>query len=269
MYDSFLKKQEQYADYKAKVFTVIMGQCSKAMHNKVEMAGNYESAEKNSDVVAVLHIIKDVSFSSDELKYPSMQAAHALRALLVGRQQGSEDLMDYYKWYVSLIEMVERSYGQIIPEEIAKKHEDYTTDEDKAWKEECGKLLAFLFMDGADKKVYGFLMRTLVQEYALGNGMYPVMMEDALQVLALNTPRDVSDNKQGKDSGDGIGESSFMQSSKVRGCWICGSMKHYKKDCPNHGNASQGSESSNDNGTSNMQVSSLGTELQCKIRWWE
>ena len=52
------------------------------MRNKVEMAGIYESAKKNSDVLAVLCIIEDVSFSSDELKYPSMQAAHAMRTLL-------------------------------------------------------------------------------------------------------------------------------------------------------------------------------------------
>ena len=107
-------------------------------------------------------------------------------------------------------------------------------------------------MDGVDRKIYGFLMRTLVQEYALGNSMYPVTMEDALQVLSLNTPHTKS-GKRGTDSKDGIGDASFVQ-SKVRGCWNCGSMDHFKKDCPKHGTDTQGLESSNEHSTSDTHV---------------
>ena len=66
-----------------------------------------------------------------------------------------------------------------------------------------GKLLAFLFMDGADRKIYGFLMKNLAWDCALGNGMYPVTMEDALQVFALNTPRTITSNK-GKIAATGL-----------------------------------------------------------------
>ena len=42
-----------------------------------------------------------------------------------------------------------------------------------------------MFVDGANKKCHGMLMRDIGDDFALGNGHYPETIEDALQVLSL------------------------------------------------------------------------------------
>lgn len=79
LYDRYLKKQEVYDDYKAKVFTVIMGQCTKVMKNEVEGTTGFAGIEAAYDVIALLKTIKRVAFGSNDMLYPQMQAAGALR----------------------------------------------------------------------------------------------------------------------------------------------------------------------------------------------
>ena len=52
-YDHYLKKHEHYADYKAKVFMIILGQCMKLVQNRVEGMDKYGDVEKNANVVSL------------------------------------------------------------------------------------------------------------------------------------------------------------------------------------------------------------------------
>ena len=49
-------------------------------------------------------------------------------------------------------------------------------------------MLAFMFMNGANKKIYGGLLKKLHDNHALGDAKYPEMIEEALQVLSLKGP---------------------------------------------------------------------------------
>ena len=230
-YDHYLKKQEQYRDQKAKVFTIILGQCTKPMRNRVEGTTGYGDVEKDTDVVGLLRMVKDVAFDSNDRKYPHLQAARAWKQLSMIRQQDNEDLVDYYKRFWSVVEMVERSYGKIVPVEIASREARYSADKDTIDARERDRFLAFMFMDGADKTVYGYLMRDLSGDYALGNENYPDTVEDALQVLALRTGTKGSKDRKHKTGG----ETSFAQtgtSKRKLKCWKCQKEGHMKKDCP-------------------------------------
>ena len=110
-YDQYLKKSEWYQDYKAKVFMIVMGQCTKLMKNWVEGMNGYNVLEKDSDVIGLLQVVKDVAFDSNEKWYPHLQACSAWKQLMLAQQQDKEDLIDYYKRFMSLVEVVERSYG--------------------------------------------------------------------------------------------------------------------------------------------------------------
>ena len=98
----YLKKEDRYNDYKAKVFTLALSRCDKPMRNRVESASGYLSAEGSNDVAGLLQIIKDIAFDSNEKKYLPMQAVVAWRNLAKVWQQDDEDLVDYYKMFVSL-----------------------------------------------------------------------------------------------------------------------------------------------------------------------
>ena len=121
-YDQYLRKKDRYDDHRAKVFTIIMGQCDKPMQNRVESMSAYEAAMSDNDVVALLRVIKDIAFDSDERKYPSMQVAIAWRNLVKAWPQDGEGLNDYYKQFQSLVELVERAYGPVAPLRVARRN---------------------------------------------------------------------------------------------------------------------------------------------------
>jgi len=80
--------------------------------------------------------------------------------------------------------MVEWLHREIAPEEIAKKQAKCTTDEEECKVEERDKFLAFLFMDGTDKKMFGHLMKSLMDDCALGSVTHPIAVEDAERYVA-------------------------------------------------------------------------------------
>eukprot|EP00977_Amphora_coffeiformis_P021618 scaffold9572_cov157-Amphora_coffeaeformis.AAC.5 len=127
-YDQFLREQRNYNDDKAKVFTIVYGKCDKAMKNRIESQGTYASVEATNDVVGLLQLIKDAAYDSNEKKYPPMQAAMALKRLMMMRQYGNEDVIDYYKRFSSTLEMVDRAYGEIAPTVLAQRDQAYKND---------------------------------------------------------------------------------------------------------------------------------------------
>jgi len=130
-HDLHLKKRERHEDQKSKVFTIIVGQCSKPMKNRVESGSGFVEAEKASNVVKLLRTIEDIAFDSNEKKHLPLQAAHAWKELAHVWQQDQEDLVDCCKRFISMVEMVEQTHGKTAPEEIAKKDPECERDKKK------------------------------------------------------------------------------------------------------------------------------------------
>ena len=94
------------------------------------------------------------------------------RKLLTCRQNDDEDLIDCYRRFVGLIQVVEIAYGNISPQGNDQK--------------ECRKFTAFVFMDGADEKQCGYLMKSLETKKSLGKtDVHPDGIESALHALIL------------------------------------------------------------------------------------
>ena len=167
-----LNRNTKYDQDKAKTYEVIWGRCTKSMKNRIEKLGGYESIEENISVIELLRAIKKQVFDANDRKHPSLRMVLAWRKLCDCKQQEDEDLIDCYRRFVGLIEMVELSYGDLKPK-----------DDDTL---ERRKFILMMFMEGVDKKQYGHLLKNLETDYSLGSkDVYPEGIEDALQILTL------------------------------------------------------------------------------------
>ena len=116
---------------------------------------------------------------------------------------------------------------------------------------ERGRMLAFMFMDGANKKLYGSVVRGLESDHALGAVLYPDTVEDALQVLTLHSEHGLRKAGKGKQNEEITAVGYAQVDKKKVKCWKCGKAGHVKKDCPEGGTES--------GGTSNAQTYSWMT----------
>ena len=96
-----------------------------AVKNKVESNTAYEQVELNYDVVELLRIIKEIAFKSRDKKYNYWSAFFALKGVINIRQDEHENLTAYYKRFINAIDVCERQFGPVIPQEIVNKMEDY------------------------------------------------------------------------------------------------------------------------------------------------
>ena len=133
-YDTYIRKKDLYEEHKSKVFIVIMGRCTKAMRNRIEKLDAFKDSEKTNDVVALLKLIKRQIFDVNDRKHPSLRSVLALKKLCSCRQHDKEDLIDYYRRFNGVVEMVELSYGELSPDN----------------KDSRNKLVAMIFMEGVD-----------------------------------------------------------------------------------------------------------------------
>ena len=104
-------------------------------------------------------------------------------------------------------------------------------------------MLAYMFLDGADKTMFGYLVKNMGNDYALGNDTYPEDVESALQVLLLyqeGVHRKSTKKKNIQRDNDEMVELSFAQLTKnqmrKRGmCFTCGKKGHTAPQCPHRG----------------------------------
>lgn len=228
-YDRYLKKADLYDLNKAKVFETVLKQCTKVIKNKIEGTTDYATIEAAVDVVAFLQKIKDVAHGANEKLYSHLQAVESLLQLGKMRQRDGEDLVDYYRRFMSVVERYETSYGRVNPVAVAEKSPRYSSDQSGVEAVERNKLLAFLLMDRANQKEFGPLMRSLGSDFALGNDLYPKTLENAMHVLTIHAMKrgKMTGRRETKDDDE---LSLSFQQAQLK-CWECGE-GHLRKDCP-------------------------------------
>jgi Zinc knuckle len=216
------KDKKLYKENKSKVFLVILGQCTQVVKSKLENDEEFEKLEIDDDVVGLLGMLKQMAFSTAGVQEPFWTMQVLLRRLTAINQGPSESVANYYRRTNANIEVMESQWGKFHPTM------GLTDDDDK--KKARDKLLAMIFLAGADKKRYGRLIEDLNNAYLAKKDNYPESIESTLTLLTH-----YQDGTIGKtvDGNDGQQATSFAQKKldKIR-CYLCKKTGHYKKDCP-------------------------------------
>ena len=107
---------------KAKVFTIVFGQCNKAMKNQVEANSSHLLIESKNNVAALLQVIKGMVCDDNEKECLTQQATTVFGGLMMAPQQDEEDHVDCHKRFMSLNEMADKALGKVAPVAVAKKN---------------------------------------------------------------------------------------------------------------------------------------------------
>jgi len=250
-----LDKEEKYNEDKAKLFRIIMTQCSPEMKDKLEsQQTELDKLEDDNNVIGLLDMIKESVYNAGGVrnKFVIMQS---LNRTLYGRnntQRHNESLNEYGKRFLEQVEVVEAVWGKLVP----PCHEN---DSEKDKMAARNQYLASCFLGGTDQTRYKAAVDELNNNYVLGKDVYPANVPAAIMVLTNRRGYGGSRQRQVEDLSDGLSVVSFAQQpSRRRGktkCFRCNQEGHVAKDCMA---IIEGSESKRGGSDDNNSVGSGG-----------
>jgi hypothetical protein len=244
------------------IFAVIYGQCSYSMQTKLISSTHFEAMKKKSDCGWLLKEIKGVmnQFESSRLIHVSLDIA--LQNYYTYYQGGSQSLHNFYKTFVSQVDVLEH-YGADIGVDRAfleaarlttKGPDLSSTDYDSmliAHEENLAKIarkkaIAVSFLRRVSRHKYGQLWNDLQNSYARGNDDFPNTIVEAYDMLLHYVPPQQHGQRSSKPSRGNSGV-QFVQNGQntpapIPGldgilhpdveCYGCHGFGHFKPQCP-------------------------------------
>ena len=249
------KDVKEYEDQKAKVFVVILEQCSSVVKGRLENDSGFATLESNDDVVGLLKKLKDMAFSTGGVQHPFWTLQTVLRHLTAINQGPRESVNNYHLRFDATVKVIEEQWGQFSPPKLAAiAGATATVAEKKAARD---KLLTMIFLAGADKKRFGKFVDEWNNSYLGGIDTYPTSIDSAVTQLSHLLGHQKGVVKV--DDGGIDPEVSFAQTkrkARIR-CFKCNGLGHMKKDCPE--NRQSHMQSDDDSDDDDGSLGSLGS----------
>ena len=194
---------DKYNEGKAKVFVIILGQCTLGVKSWLEQGRGLDKLEADRDVVGLLKLLEEMAFSNGGDQDEFLTLVHSWRKLATMQQGSKEPTAKYYKRLRVAADVLIGQWGEFVPSKLVKG--GLTKEEVQ------DRFLARIFLIGADPKRFGSLIEELNNTYISGTDRYPKTLEDTQKLLSkYREPR----SSLKKDDNDDRRGNNFNQKGK-------------------------------------------------------
>ena len=179
-----------YDDFRAGLYSIVLGQCSEGLEQKVRSHEDFEEAAQ--DGIALLIIVRSITHAFEDRTNKAHQIVK-MKTKLMKFRQGSLPLIQYHDQFLSRVEALKHVgatfYEQAVAEQVATNRNEEDEDEDvevevnDADKETATEMsIAIMFLQGAHSR-YSDYMNSLSNKYLQGEDKYPKTLQEAYLVL--------------------------------------------------------------------------------------
>ena len=181
----YVKRSRILKSNMSAIFSIIWGQCSDDMKNKLKSTPGYSTTSKE-DCVWLLKKIKGISLKFDEKRNGFLSALDARNSFLSCAQEANQSNVDYRDELKSWADTIE-FYGGA----VAESHETvpaigtdgYELRVNERKKIAYDRTMGVTYMRKADTDRYGILVTAMANEYAKGRDEYPESLQAAFELL--------------------------------------------------------------------------------------
>ena len=243
------------------LFSLVWGQCSDAMQQKLESHDEFAALSIDSDGIGLLQLIKNTAYNFQAQKYRVESINEALKQIITHRQESHVSAHDYYESFLNKIEVYVFSGGSTEPSpgalEYAIELLGWNANEITESKKAIARDMewANMFLLNADQGQYGELLITLQNDYLNGQNNYPRTLVEAYnRILYWKSPKlrftirtanngvtfvHTGNNDEVTLTTAGRSQPRVKKSKEQIRCFKCGKLGHYAPQCPGHNTASE------------------------------
>jgi len=247
----FAKKRSLLKANMAKLWGIIIGQCTKALVESIRAEHDWEEEQVGYNAIwllkAIKRIVQGVTTSSNEYHTAFCATRDFYRT-----KQFDKSVEDYYTDFENAQELVQQANADILDftDLLAKER---IKDENVTEEVVRQKFVAMAFILNTDVKRFGGLWDDLHNNLLKGQDNYPTDMQSAVHMLThwkVTTPRsnrNIRNNQSNRAAGRNGMQFQQNKNVPVQGrtgplrpdimCFRCNRQEHYANDCPDENGA--------------------------------
>ena len=243
--DDYVRRKTILTENIKTAFSLIWGQCSDIMRQKVETCADYSVISENGDAIELLKIIKDVAYNYQIQKYIPQALHEAKKRFYNCHQLRHQTTQAYFEYFQNQVDVITHIGGLIgnDPVLINKTAEDLGKEVEAMNEKDKNKaqdeFLAIAFLNGSDRTRYGKLLDRLQNDFLQGHDCYPKTLSSAYHLLtnwkAESQQNDVLGNNGISfitTSANTNNNNRRPQRANIITCYRCGRTGHYATSCP-------------------------------------
>jgi hypothetical protein len=232
-------------------YSLIKGQCSKPILEKVEAQANYATVHLEKDPIGLLKLIKGVMFNYNSRKFQSVAIFEVSKLILSVSQTRYMSASEYLEKFRTQLDVLKSAGGEIShhPGMVAAELEKagvtvgLATDQEKsdASTKAREKYEATVFLLNSDQTKYGRLIQELANDFNKGRDEYPTTLTGAYELM-LHDDRH-QDTQHQPPGNSGLAFTNIHDGTRIAGtnaqpnprpdvtCHKCGRVGHFSNKC--------------------------------------